>query len=314
MELQPILWVIPVAGTRRDRLRPLPRLGRPSRRHRHGGDAGHRRDDPRGRGRLHPSPVPDHRACSPSAARWSSASSSPSSRARDVADTSIFGFDLGMAHRHRVPGRCGVLDGVRHHRHVHQREGEPAHGRGRAAQPGARGAGRHARRRRLRLPGRRAQPARRVRHLRRLRRVHEPAGGGAVPHRRLRLRRQLRGALRPARRRHLHQGGRRRRRPRRQGRGRHPRGRPAQRGRRGRPGGRQRRRLRRPWRRPVRVDRRREHRRHDPGRRGLRHRGRSSAGRTPRRGSSSRSSSAPSACWPRSWPCSSSAAARTRTR
>ncbi len=31
------------------------------------------------------------------------------------------------------------------------------------------------------------------------------------------------------------------------------------------------------------------------------------------RGSSSRSSSAPSACWPRSWPSSSSAAARTRT-
>ena len=70
--------------------------------------------------------------------------------------------------------------------------------------------------------------------------------------RRLRLRRQLRGAVRAARRRHLHQGRGRRRGPRRQGRGGHPGGRPAQpRGDRG-PRGRQRRRLRRPRRRPVR--------------------------------------------------------------
>ena len=92
---------------------------------------------------------------------------------------------------------------------------------------------------------------------------------GAVPHRRLRLRRQLRRAVRPARRRHLHQGGRRRLGPRRQGRGGHPRGRPAQRGRHRRPGRRQRRRLRRPWCRPVRVHGGREHRRDDPGRGGL---------------------------------------------
>ena len=56
------------------------------------------------------------------------------------------------------------------------------------------------------------------------------AVAGAVPDRRLRLRRQLRRPVRPARRRHLHQGRRRRRRPRRQGRGGHPRRRPAQRG------------------------------------------------------------------------------------
>ena len=95
---------------------------------------------------------------------------------------------------------------------------------------------------------------------------------GAVPHRRLRLRRLVRGAVRPARRRYLHQGRRRRLGPRRQGRGGHPRGRPAQRGRHRGPRRRQRRRLRRSWRRPVRVHRRREHRGHDPGRRGLLHR------------------------------------------
>ncbi len=92
---------------------------------------------------------------------------------------------------------------------------------------------------------------------------------GAVRDRRLRLRRQLRRPVRPAGRRHLHQGRRRRLRPRGQGGEGHPRGRPPQRGRDRRPRWRQRRRLRRPWGRPVRVHRRREHRRHDPGRRGL---------------------------------------------
>ena len=38
-------------------------------------------------------------------------------------------------HRHRLPGRRRLLDGVGLHRHVHRRQGEPAHGRGRAAQP-----------------------------------------------------------------------------------------------------------------------------------------------------------------------------------
>ncbi len=72
--------------------------------------------------------------------------------------------------------------------------------------------------------------------------------------------------LRPTRRRHLHQGRRRRRRPGGQGRSRHPRGRPAQ------PGGdrrqrrRQRRRLRRHGRRPVRDLRRDHHRHHAAGR------------------------------------------------
>ena len=63
--------------------------------------------------------------------------------------------------------------------------------------------------------------------------------------RRLRLRGLLRGPLRPARRRHLHQGRRRRRRPGGQGGGGHPGGRPAQPGRDRRPRGRQRGRLRR---------------------------------------------------------------------
>ena len=137
---------------------------------------------------------------------------------------------------------------------------------------------------------------------------------GAVPDRRLRLRRLVRGPLRPARRRDLHQGRRRRLGPRGQGREGNSRGRSAQRRGNRRPGRRQRRRLRRSWRRPVRVDRRREHRGDDPGRRGLRRSPRRPAGRTPRPGSSSRWSSGPSACWPRSWRSSSCAGARTRTR
>ena len=108
---------------------------------------------------------------------------------------------------------------------------------------------------------------------------------------RARLRRLADLRLRPARRRHLHQGRRRRRRPGRQGRGRDPRGRPAQ------PGGdrrqrrRQRRRLRRDGGRPVR-DLRGDHGRGDAARRahlrrGLRPRGgavsaRARRGRDPR--------------------------------
>ena len=82
---------------------------------------------------------------------------------------------------------------------------------------------------------------------------------------RARLRRLADLDLRPSRRRHLHQGRRRRRRPGRQGRGRHPRGRSPQ------PGGdrrqcrRQCRRLRRHGRRPVR-DLCRHRRRHDGAR------------------------------------------------
>ena len=127
---------------------------------------------------------------------------------------------------------------------------------------------RPARRGGLRPAGGGHEPARRGRPLRPGERLQQRRGVGRHPpaHRGLRLRRLLRGPVRPVGRRDLHQGGRRRRRPGGQGRGGHPRGRPPQPGGDRRPGGRQRRRLRRPWRRPVRVHRRREHRRHDPGR------------------------------------------------
>ena len=113
-----------------------------------------------------------------------------------------------------------------------------------------------------------------------------------------RLRRLADLGLRPPRRRHLHQGRRRRRRPRRQDRGRHPRGRPAQPGDDRRQRGRQRRRLRRHGGRPVR-DLRGHRRRGDAARRAdlqrVRRRSRctrwcSAASR------SSRRSSAPSSC------------------
>ena len=106
----------------------------------------------------------------------------------------------------------------------------------------------------LRCRGRRA----------RLRRSGTPGAGG------LRLRRGAAGDVHAGRRRHLHQGRRRRRRPRRQGRAGHPRGRPAQRRHDRRQRRRQRRRLRRHGRRPVRVLRRDAGRRAHPGHRRVR--------------------------------------------
>ena len=85
---------------------------------------------------------------------------------KDVADVpSLAGLPIALMTAVRLPGRRRVLDGLGHHRHVHQRQVERPHrGRG-AAQPGRGGPGRDARRRRLRLPRRRASPARRVGHL-----------------------------------------------------------------------------------------------------------------------------------------------------
>ncbi len=87
----------------------------------------------------------------------------------------------------------------------------------------------------------------------------------------LRLRRRAARDVHAGRRRHLHQGGRRRRRPGRQGGAEHPRGRPAQRRHDRRQRGRQRRRLRRYGRRPVRVVRGNAGRGTDPGPRRLGH-------------------------------------------
>ena len=89
------------------------------------------------------------------------------------------------------------------------------------------------------------------------------------PHR-LRVRRLAARALPAGRRRHLHQGRRRRRRPRRQGRAGHPRGRPPQPGHDRRQRRRQRRRLRRHGRRPVRELRGHARRVDHPRRRGVR--------------------------------------------
>ena len=80
---------------------------------------------------------------------------------------------------------------------------------------------------------------------------NSPGVGGRRPHR-ARVRRLAHLGLRPSRRRHLHEGRRRRRRPRREDRGGNPRGRPAQPGRDRRQRRRQRRRLRRHGRRPLR--------------------------------------------------------------
>ena len=75
------------------------------------------------------------------------------------------GLPIGGHDGHRLPRRRRLLDGLRDHRHVHQRQGQRPHGSGGPAQPRRGGPGRDARRRRLRLPRRRPVAARRVGHL-----------------------------------------------------------------------------------------------------------------------------------------------------
>ena len=98
----------------------------------------------------------------------------------------------------------------------------------------------------------------------------------------LRLRRHAAGAVHARRRRHLHEGGRRRRRPGRQDREGHPRGRPAQRRDHRRQRGRQRRRLRRHGGRHLRELRSDDRRRDDPRHGQLRPQGRDLPAARPR--------------------------------
>ena len=158
-----------------------------------------------------------------------------------------------------VPARRRAVGHCRLRRHDRRHDGERPHDRGRQVRTGGSAAGRLPRRRRDGLLGRRSRAARPDGHLPRVRRVVRGRRGVRDLHR-LRPRRIVDRTVRPCRRRHLHQGCRRRRRPRRQGRGGHPRGRPAQPGHDRRQRGRQRRRRRRHGRRPVRVVRRIDHR------------------------------------------------------
>ena len=151
-----------------------------------------------------------------------------------------------LGHRDRLPGRRASLGRGRLHRHERRRAVERPHRRGgpRGCRPGV--PGRVPRRLGHRPARRRPRPARGRRLLldpHRLAREHARVGGRRPD--RARLRRLAHLGLRPARRRHLHEGRRRRCRPRREDRGGHPGGRPAQPGRDRRQRRRQRRRLRR---------------------------------------------------------------------
>ena len=139
------------------------------------------------------------------------------------------------------------------HRHERRRALERPHGRGRPRGAAARVQGRVPRGLGDRAARGRSRPARRRRVLLGAHRLdrEQPRLGGRRPDR-PRVRRLADLRLRPAGRRHLHEGRGRRRRPRRQDRGGHPRGRPSEpRGDRGQRR-RQRRRLRRHGRRPLR--------------------------------------------------------------
>ena len=150
MDASALQLIILPAGHHRRAVRPLPRPGRAVARH-------------RARRRCRTSPARSSKAPSPSSgastrrsassrssARSSSASSSPSSRRADVADTAIFGLDLGWRTglAFLVGAACSMASG--HHRHVHQRQGERPNRGGRPAEPRRGGPGRDARRGRLR--------------------------------------------------------------------------------------------------------------------------------------------------------------------
>ena len=209
--------------------------------------AGRKRADARdlsrssgGRGCIPPSPVHDDRGCRP-------CSVPP---ARLLQQARLGNGDRLRDRRHSL-GSSGL------HRHERRRTLQRAHGGGRQVGPATRVQRRVPRRLGRRAARRRPRPAGRRRLLRFSHRHpgQQPGLGDRRPDR-PRLRRLADLGLRPPRRRHLHQGRRRRRRPRRQDRGRDPRGRPAQPGRDRGQRRRQRRRLRRHGSRPLRDVRR----------------------------------------------------------
>ena len=166
------------------------------------------------------------------------------------------GLPLGA--RGRVPRRGALLLDGRLRRDAPRHGRQPPGRRGRAVELRRGDAARLPDGHRHRHADRRPRPPRRHDHLPDLQRE----GLRGAP--RLRLRRHAPGALHARRRRHLHEGGRRRRRPRRQDREGHSRGRPAQRRDDRRQRRRQRRRLRRHGGRHLRELRGDDRRRDDP--------------------------------------------------
>ena len=167
----------------------------------------------------------------------------------------IVGVLLGWLVGDRLPDRRRAVGRRRLHRHAGLGARQRAHRAGLHPLAGRRPLDGVPRRRRHRHAGGRPRAARRRRLLHVPHRgiglcADQPHGGRLAG--RARLRRLADLDLRPSRRRHLHQGRRRRRRPGRQGRSRHPRGRSAQPRHHRRQRRRQRRRLRRHGGRPVR--------------------------------------------------------------
>ena len=170
MDASTLQLIIPVAGVDRRPVRPLPRPRRAGARQGHPGDAGRRRHDLRGRGRIHPAPVHDDRHPRRRRRGRHRRGHHPRSRRKEVADTDVFGLDLGWRTgiAFLVGAACSMASGIIG-MYISVQVERPDGRRG-AAQPRRGGPGRDARRRRLRLPRRRPVAARRLRHLRRLRR------------------------------------------------------------------------------------------------------------------------------------------------
>ena len=185
------------------------------------GQRAHARDpgcDPGRRQRLPEPAVPHHR-------RRRDRDRGPAA-AREHGDEHARLEGIGRLRDRRHPLVCCGL-----HRHERRGTRQRARRRGCARRHLAgvrcRVQGRH----RHRHPRRRPRPARRGRLLRDPARGRRRRAGRGAGTRRPQLRRLADLGLRPSRRRHLHEGRRRRRRPGRQARGRNPRGRPAQPGR-----------------------------------------------------------------------------------
>ena len=155
----------PAGRHHRRAVRPLPRPRRPVARHRDEGDGRRRRDDLRGRGRLHPAPVHDDRHPRRRRRGRDRRRHHASSRRRTSPTPTIFGLDLGWRTglAFLVGAACSMASGIIG-MYISVKVERPD-GRGRPAQPRRGGPGRDARRRRLGLPRRRPVAARRLRHL-----------------------------------------------------------------------------------------------------------------------------------------------------
>ena len=113
MDAQTLQLIIPIAGIAARPVRPLPRPRRAQPRPGPAGDAGRRRHDLRGRRRVHPAAVPDDRGPGP-VRRVILGAIIATVETKDFAETEYFGLDLGLrtAFAFLVGATCSMASGI----------------------------------------------------------------------------------------------------------------------------------------------------------------------------------------------------------